>query len=293
MALTTKTTVDGTIPELWSKILLNAREKNLILVPLFDHRYEAEAGGKNFDLVKVDGVDNFAEAAESYSDVSDVNSNLTFRAGVMMTQRLIPASGAWRHFYKAFATTHEADILGHPGLFDAWVGKVAYEVALEMDTYFAGFIDNFSQTEGSLAVPVTEDNIMRCVQYLNDANAPRNDRFMALSAAEDNNLKKFERFTNADYARAVGSLPTDRGIGFAGSIHGLSVHTSTNIEGTNAAGHDNGVWQREAVAVISKEMLRVEGPVKDIESDTKQYIAHSFYMGAEMRDDHAIWLKGL
>lgn len=286
MALTTKTTVDATIPEMWSKILNSAREKNLVFVPLLDHRFESENGSGGYDTIHVDGIDNFG-AANSYSAGTDP---LTFDAGALITQVDISVN---RHYYKAFAITHDAELLSNHSLLANFSEKAAYEIAREMDAFFAGFVDDFTQTVGALNVALDDSDIIRAVQYLNDANAPFNDRFLVVSAAEDANLKQIERYTNSDYARAVGNLPTDRENGFIGRVHGLDIYMSTNVEGSNSTGHDNAVFQREAVAVVAFESMRVEGPSKDLESDSTEYVVHSFYGGKEMRDDHGVWAKGL
>ena len=64
MALTTITTVATTIPEVWSKITNDTREKNLILAPLLDRRFESENAGNPTDKIHVQGVDDFAGNAD-------------------------------------------------------------------------------------------------------------------------------------------------------------------------------------------------------------------------------------
>ncbi len=279
----------GSIPEVWSRILNSARENNLVFVPLFDHRFEAEQSGTAFDTVHVDGADNFG-AATAWTNAETPGLPLTAEEANYVSQVDISIN---RHYYKAFAVTHDAEILTQHNVLATFAEKAGYEISREMDAFAAGFPDNFSQSVGTLATPLDDEEILRGVQYLNDANAPFNDRFLVISAAEDTNLKKIERYTNSDYERAVGSLPTDRENGFVGRVHGLDIYMSTNVEGSNAAGHDNAIFQREAVAVVAHESMRVEGPSFDLESDSTEYVAHSFYGMQEMRDDHGVFAKGL
>jgi len=291
MALTTETTLDNLIPEVWSTILNSVRDKNLVWNPLFDHRFESEFSGQPLDTIHVNGIDNFAAIsgttiAEAYS--AGLDPVLT-RAGALTTQVDISVT---RHYYKSFALTHDADLLSNVSTMTEFSGRAGYAVALEHDSYLAGFVDDWAQTVGTLNDDLDEDDVIRAVQYLNDANVPYENRYAVISNAEDANVKKWERFVNVDYAKTVGSFPVDRGRGFIGSAHGLDWHVSNNVEGSNSAGHDNAIFGQQAVAVVVKEKMRVEGPTFDLESDSMEYAVHSYYGAREMRDTDGVWVKG-
>lgn len=286
MAHTTKTTVDTTVPEVWSKVLRNTTEKNLVWGNLFDHSFEDEFSGTPTDTIHVQGVDNFS-AADAYTAGDDP---LTFTAASFKTQLNISIN---RHYYKAFQLDKDAELFTNVPLMKELSAKIGYAVGLEYDTFLAGFPDDFGNTVGTLAVALTDDDIIRGDQYLNDAFAPKESRYFVFSAAEDANFKKIEKYVNADYAKAVGSIDTGHGRGYVARIHGLDWYYSDNVEGSNAAGHDSAIFQKEAVATVVKDPMRTEGPFFELESDSTQYVVHNVYGVLEIRDDHGVWMKSL
>jgi hypothetical protein len=72
---------------------------------------------------------------------------------------------------------------------------------------------------------------------------------------------------------------------------GIPVHMSANIEGSNAAGHDNFMAHKEALALI----VQIDMPSYyffDIDYFAHKYAMESLYGWREMRDDHGAWVKG-
>jgi len=64
------------------------------------------------------------------------------------------------------------------------------------------------------------------------------------------------------------------------------------VEGTNAAGHDNGIWQKEALASLIVEEMRTAEHY-EITTDTTRYAAHAIYGFIEIRDDHGVYMNGM
>lgn len=294
MAITGVVDVDEHIQELWSKLLIIAREKNLIWGQLFDRRYEAEQAGIPTDTIQVPKVDNWSTATDGY-DVE--GQELTFVDG----DEAIPAnatiggpmdnSTAYRHFYFAFEVAKDAKLFTDPRLVQELSNKASYHVALEFDTFLAGFVDDWTNSVGTINVTLEDDDIIEATRILNSANVPFGDRFFVFSEHQDAEFKKVERYTNKDYASAVGELKTARERGYVGSIHGLDWYTTTNVE-ANGSGHENAIFHKEVVAVVQKEKMRTEGPVYDMEGDTDQYAVHNVYTVKEMRDDHGVLANG-
>lgn len=283
---TTKTTVDTVVAEVWSKNTRDTYEKNLVYGALFDHTFEDEFEETPTDLIHVQGHDNFG-VADAYTAGDDP---LVMDAGVYLGQKNISIN---RHYYKSFTIDRDAELFANVSQLQSFSDKAGYAVALEMDTFLAGFVDDFANNVGALATATTDDDVIRAVQYLNDAFVPFESRYFVFSAAEDANFKKVERYTNIDYAKAIGSLGTARGRGYIGSLHGLDWYMSNNVEGSNAAGHDNGIFQRQAVAVVVKDAMRMEGPFFELESDSTQVAVHNVYGALEIRDTSGCWVKGL
>ena len=69
------------------------------------------------------------------------------------------------------------------------------------------------------------------------------------------------------------------------------IFVSTNVEGTNAAGHDNCMMHKSAVGHVSQ----IEPSVKsfwDINYFAAKFAALTTYGSIEVRDDHGVWMKG-
>ena len=286
MVLTTLTTVDAFVQEVWSKITNDKLEKNLILAPLMDRRFEAESAGTPTDLIHVNGFDDFASTATSFVIGDDP---ITFKAAQYIAQVNIAIN---KHFYTAFAVQHDANLFSNVPQMAKLSAKAAYQVALELDTRIGGVVDaGGAGAVGTLGQTLEDDDIIESTRVLNAANVPFDDRHFAFSTDQDADFKKVERYINADYARAVGNIDVAHQRGLVASLHGLSWYTTTNIEGSTAAGHDNFVWHREWLAVVQVENLRQEMAF-DLESDSDEFVVHSYSGIKEMRPDHLVWAKG-
>ena len=66
---------------------------------------------------------------------------------------------------------------------------------------------------------------------------------------------------------------------------------SVNVEGTNAAGHDNAMFQRDAFALVM-QMSPTTHHMYDIDYLVDKVVLEQLYGTREMRYDHAVWVQG-
>ena len=285
---TDTTNLSSSVPQMYSHMTADYREANFLYVNLFDRKYEADLS--EGDRVFIHGVDRFqAETASQANSLSTAGGSLTFDEANLIARISLIAD---THIYQAFDLEYEADLFSNIGLMEKLTKASGYAVAHRIDDDAAGLIDNFSQTVGTLAVGFTESDIKRGVQYLNDAFAPEDGRVFVFSPAEQMNLFGIERFVNAQYSASIGNVNVDSKYkGYVTNILGMDWYMSLNVEGTNAAGHDNGMWQKDACATLIVEESR---PVShyEIGIDTTRYAVHAIYGFVEVRDDHGVWMKG-
>ena len=130
--------------------------------------------------------------------------------------------------------------------------------------------------------------LRRADQYLNDANAPDDGRYFAMSPACKNGLLGVDRYASSDFNRGGGANIVR---GEFGTVYNLKCWTSTNVEGTNAAGHDNGVYQRDFMAYAERMSPRTR-TFDDIANLSETKAISCIFGVVETRDDHAIWVKG-
>jgi len=285
---TDTTNLSSSVPQMYSHMTADYREANFLYVNLFDRKYEADLS--EGDRVFIHGVDRFAAETATQANTLGVAGSLTFDEANLIARISLIAD---THIYQAFDLEYEADLFSNIGLMEKLTKASGYAVAHRIDDDAAGLIDNFSQTVGTLAVGFTESDIKRGVQYLNDAFAPEDSRVFVFSPAEQMNLFGIERFVNAQYSASIGNVNVDSKYkGYVTNILGMDWYMSLNVEGTNAAGHDNGMWQKEACATLIVEESR---PVShyEISTDTTRYAVHAIYGFVEVRDDHGVFMKGM
>ena len=286
---TDTTNLSSSVPQMYSHMTADYREANFLYVNLFDRKYEADLS--EGDRVFIHGVDRFqAETASQANSLGTAGGSLTFDEANLIARISLIAD---THIYQAFDLEYEADLFSNIGLMEKLTKASGYAVAHRIDDDAAGLIDNFSQTVGTLAVGFTESDIKRGVQYLNDAFAPEDGRVFVFSPAEQMNLFGIERFVNAQYSSSIGNVNVDSKYkGYVTNILGMDWYMSLNVEGTNAAGHDNGRWQKDACATLIVEESR---PVShyEIGTDTTRYAVHAIYGFVEVRDDHGVFMKGM
>ena len=285
---TDTTNLSSSVPQMYSHMTADYREANFLYLNLFDRKYEADLS--EGDRVFIHGVDRFAAEPASQANTLGVAGSLTFDEANLIARISLIAD---THIYQAFDLEYEADLFSNIGLMEKLTKASGYAVAHRIDDDAAGLIDNFSQTVGTLAVGFTESDIKRGVQYLNDAFAPEDSRVFVFSPAEQMNLFGIERFFNAQYSASIGNVNVDSKYkGYVTNILGMDWYMSLNVEGTNAAGHDNGMWQKEACATLIVEESR---PVShyEISTDTTRYAVHAIYGFVEVRDDHGVFMKGM
>lgn len=166
--------------------------------------------------------------------------------------------------------------------------RAAFAVNLAIDDTLAALVDDFSQVVGTLAVDLTDDDIRRAVQYLDDANVPGDDRFFAMSPATKNSMLSIDRYASSDFNRGGGANIVR---GEFGEIYGLRTWNSTNVEGTNAAGHDNGIYHRDGLALGMRMQPRTR-VFDDIANLSTQVAISAIWGVIETRDDHGVFARG-
>ena len=95
-----------------------------------------------------------------------------------------------------------------------------------------------------------------------------------------------DKFVHKDYGRE-GAVLT----GNIGNIYGYSIDVSTNVDGTNAAGHDNAMFHRDALACVTQIQPKVMSDY-DINYLASKVVAQQLWGVLEIRDDHGVCLFG-
>lgn len=275
------TTADAFIPETWAKTMLVARQENLVFAPRFWGEL-AERELKIGDVLHIQGLSNLTAQTKNtssnavivYETITESNTNLTI--------------DTWR--YNGIALETFAASIANRDLLAAYAPKQGYAIAEAFDAVLAGLVDNFSQIVGSLNVGLTYDDLIRADQYLNDGNHPQEDRSIVISPAEKGNFLSIDFFINNDYSKVASAKFGNRGS--LGMWHQVPVFVTTNVEGSNTVGHDNGFFQKEAVAwgMSMKPTVHREF---DIDALARKVVVEQGDGSIETRDTAGVFARGL
>ena len=110
-----------------------------------------------------------------------------------------------------------------------------------------------------------------------------------MSPATKMGLMGVDRYASADFNRGGGANIVKGS--FGPGIYGLDTWQSTNVEGTNAAGHDNGIYQGDAIALGMRMQPRTR-VFDDIQNLSTQVAVSAIWGVIETRDDHGVWMRG-
>lgn len=276
------TTADVFIPEVWSQEAIIARESSLLFSEKVNRKFESDVMSFG-DLIHVPSVANLstqtkntaANAATVYETITETNTDITV--------------GTWHYSAIAIETATKRQV--NRDLLKTYAPKMGYALGLAIDDVLAAMPANFSQNVGTLITELAYDDVLRGVQYLDDADAPQTDRVIIVSPAQRAGFMKLDQFVHADYRALNDGVNAAVKDSYLGTWMGLPVHCSTNVNGSNAAGHDNTVFQKEALALVV-QMKPNTHTFFDIDYLANKVVMEQLSGSAEMRDNHGVWLKG-
>lgn len=280
------------IPEVWGRNTKTARESRLVLSNLV-YRVDSEIA---------DGGDIYHEP---------IVSNITANAKSANTQVTLNAPtedeftlSINRHYESSYLVEDRLKVQAKYKVLEKYSPKAGYAVAQKTDSDLAGLYSSLSQTVGNSTTDITDENIRRAIQYLDDANADTDDRFFVIKPAGLNHLRgansdKFMSWNSLGIAPSpitAGGLANSNGVvkrvgpnGFAGVIYDLNVYMSTNLveeSGTSDTVH-NLVFQREAFCLGVQQKARMQFQYKQEYLGTLATVDSLWGFGV-YRSDHAV-----
>jgi hypothetical protein len=272
-----KTIADGVFsPDIWSRQVLRATESNLVFAKAVNRQFEDDASvGK---AVKVASIGNVAARAKTE------NTAITYET-VAETATTITLN-IW-----SYAAVGIEDIVKVQSIVDVqneYQMKMGYAIARDIDGKLAADVSGFTQTVGTLGTPLADVDVVRGNQYLDDADAPENDRFLIMSPAEKANKITLDRWSNALY---IGN-PKPAVSGSIGDMYGLNISVTTNLVKPAGGQANNFIFQREALALIVQRSPKMH-LFYDIDFFTWKLASEVIYGHQMMRPTFGVWAKGV
>ena len=270
----TTTSHDIFRPEVWSREAQRAAESAKVMAKLVK-RFDNEVAGKG-DILNIQTISNLTATAKA------VNTQVALQSP---TESNI-ALNINRYFESSFLVEKVLARQSQIDLQKEYTPKAAESVERQKDSDLTGLYSGLSQQVGGLGSAVTEANIVRAIQYLDDANAPQDDRHFVIKPVAKADMLKINKFTGVTIGADATSPGTVRTMnivdtGVFGDIYGVTVHVSTQVaaDATTSTIYHNLLFHREAF-MLAEQISTT--------SDTN-YIAE--YMGW-LTSAYGLWGRG-
>ena len=237
------------IPELWSADTRDAVEATVVAAGLVESsKYGlAELKGGPGDTMNIPYISN------PTANTKTANTNITLEQIGPSQAEASQAFTISTHQHVAFGVENITEVQSKTNLRAKYTDKAGYALGAAADTNLHTLPNLFSQSVGTLGVEPTFDNWLRASQYLDDANAPEESRFIIVRPATYYAMRKLDQFVNADYTATLGRVNTGRDM--VGTIFGnVPVHKSTLVRAPAGGQAENWFCHREGVYYCSQDL---------------------------------------
>jgi len=267
------TTADVYLEEVWSQLLVSERQRKLVFAGNVDRRQEQYL--KKGQVLHIGQISNLAarsksaNTAISYETITETEASVTIN----------------NYYYAAFAMEDVITPMVSVDLVSKYMPKLGYALAKQEDDDLAALIDDgtITQTVGTLATNLTHDNLIRSDQYLNDAEAPEDERVIIISHAEKAGFLKMDQFVHKDYS--------DLRQGLLGGWLGMyPIFVTGNTNGDNTNGHDCVMMHKSAIVHI-QQIKPVVKTYWDIDYFAAKVAALETYGHTVVQPAMAVWMK--
>ena len=250
----------------------------MVMGNLMDRRFEKDVSSKG-DIIHVPNL-----AAMTVGD-KGANSAVTF-VSTAETKVDITIN---QHKYVAFEIEDIAEVQADRNLRQMYTTRAGYDLAAAIDSYCCNMIDNFSQTVGTDNVDVTDDNLLTCLTYLDNANAPVVNRAWVISPETRSSIMKIDKFVRMDYVKPTGQTAIESAM-LSQPLYGAPVYVTTQLK-DGSSGHIMGLFHKEAMALVvqRKPMVHVMYYIDNLDY---KVVVDVIFGTMEMRDTFGAELLG-
>jgi hypothetical protein len=272
----TATTHDKFIPDVWEKSLIAARESVLIMANLV-RRLDVNVS-QHGDVIHLPLLSNLS-AGDISTSTGALDATAPTETEVTLT------INKWKG-----VAINVLDIVKAQSMYDImseYAKKMGYALGVALEDDLTVLAASLSQTVGTFNTDLTDANIRRAVQYLDDARVPFSDRHLVIKPAQKNNLLGIDKFVRYDsIAYAKGESPILKGN--MGELYGVMVHVTPEVYKTSS-NTSNMMIHRECLGLAVQKDVKVEQFARTAFTDRMG--ASNLYGVAELRDDHGVELR--
>lgn len=279
----TTTEADQFLIDTWAANVEQTRQRNLVFRDAFvdaKAAYNAPVSGFQNLVITKTGLLNSGTARTK----TQGNDNaLTYDVNTDTPVTL--AVDQWK--YQAAETEYFAQALTSFDTQSLYLKEIGEAIARDEDAYYAGYVDAATQTVGALGVENSEAEFLEAVRILDDGDVPQDGRSWVMSPKAHSRLLAQQKFTSIDYVDSKGVSS-----GKIPALYNIPVRVSPNVEGTNAAGHDNGLIGPRFVTYYRVGDYPRVRPVMSEDNLSDKVSVSNIYGAIEVRDGDGVWVKG-
>lgn len=267
-------------PNVWAKELLRARESKLVLVPLIKH-YDRDIASFG-QTVEIPNLSNLTANAKS------ANTQVTLQAPTE-TKLTLTIN---QHYEASFLVEDFVDAQSAYDMASEYTEKAGYAIAEKMDSTVATTMTSgFTQTVGAFGTPLSDANLLTANQYLDDAKAPADQRYLVVTPQGKRELLSIDKYIRYD-AIGVGGSENSIRSGKIGEIYGIQVFMSQNLVFTAGTPNQNNhlLFHKEAAAIAVQKEIKTEHQRKT-EYLGDLYVASALWGVRVLRTDHGVLVK--
>lgn len=282
----TTTESDQFLLDLWADKVENTLQRNLVFAEVFADAKVAypkvgtARGFQNLFITKTALLNS--GSARSKTEGND--NLLTYDKNTDSPVTL--AINTWK--YQAIEVEDFAQALAGFDIEEAYMPEMIEVLARDFDAFLAGFPDNFAtNVVGTLGSENSESEFLEAMQLLGDVDVPIEGRSWVLSERAFSRAQANIKYVSRDFRDGRGTAGYDIPV-----LYDVPVFHSSNVEGTNAAGHDNTLTHKSAVTYYRVgDAPRVRRVMAEDNISDKVSVSN-IYGGVEVFDNRGVWLKG-
>lgn len=273
MANFNKTTSDVFIPEIWSKDINMATEKNLVMAGLV-WRVDGlvKDGG---DVVHIPNVTNFS--ARDKAEGSDITFDANTETDIDLNINVHKYVGVKIEDLVATQSSYD--------LRSIYTDRMGYAVANAIDSSLLGLYSGLSQSV-SAGAALTDAHVISALEKLDVADVPRSERQFVFHSEALADMRGISKYTEYQFTGERGVANSD---GQVSTLYGVPVYFSNNVVETAGSPNllHNLLFHKDAfVAAIQMQPKTVAE--YSVDSLAWKVATQTIYGVAENRDLFAV-----
>jgi N4-gp56 family major capsid protein len=277
----TKTTADKFVPEVWAADVMRHTRANLVMANLVK-RYDndVKSGG---DVIHIPRL------AEVSARDKSAGTDVTFDAATE-NEYTITVN---KHKYFAFTLEEIVKVQSRYDLREEYTSAAGYALAKAVDTDLLGLYSGLSQSTpgngvGGDGTAITDAGIIRAIELLDIANAPRDNRSFVIHPEAMADVRGLDKFTRYDATGSAG-VQTGAQNGLVANAYGVNVYMSTNVAEVAGTPNDikNLMFHKDFAGLAMQQAPRVWAE-ESVDALGWKVAISEIYGLSELRDDHAV-----